>query len=264
MFERFYRGRADGAPRAEPRHRTRAVDRQVARRPPRRARSRSSREPGRGTDVPRAAPGRGPGRETSPSLDAIRGRRVLIVDDEREIAELIAGQLAPLEVEATIATSGDAGAAELRASRYDAVTLDILMPGHGRVRGAARRSAPTRSCAPTPIVFVSVFSGRQELAGEWVVSQADRRRRAARRARRRGRAPAAPACWSSAARSCRRCSSRRSTSSGSSTSGRRPARPRRGLRRAPLRGRARRRRDPQPAGRRCRRSTCAGGACGGR
>ena len=38
----------------------------------------------------------------------------------------------------------------------------------------------------TPIVFVSVFAGRSELAGEWVVSQADRRRRAARRARRGG------------------------------------------------------------------------------
>ena len=32
------------------------------------------------------------------SLEAIRGRRVLVVDDEPEIAELIAGQLAPLDV----------------------------------------------------------------------------------------------------------------------------------------------------------------------
>ena len=41
----------------------------------------------------------------------IRGRRVLIVDDEPEIAALIAGQLAPLDVRATIATNGEAALA---------------------------------------------------------------------------------------------------------------------------------------------------------
>src|SRR5205807_9377528 len=61
--------------------------------------------------------------------DAVRGRSVLVVDDEREIAELIAGQLAPLDVESTIVTSGQEALDRLRAQHYDAVTLDILMPG---------------------------------------------------------------------------------------------------------------------------------------
>ena len=72
------------------------------------ARSKCESEPGQGTTfhvfIPAAVTG-----QTSESLEVIRGRKVLIVDDEREIAELIRGQLAPLEVSATIATSGDAG-----------------------------------------------------------------------------------------------------------------------------------------------------------
>jgi CheY-like chemotaxis protein len=100
----------------------------------------------------------------------VRGRRVLVVDDEREIAELIAGQLAPLEVQARIATTGDEALALLRAEHYDAITLDILMPGLDGFE-VLRQIRADRDLRATPIVFVSVFSGRQELAGEWVVAK---------------------------------------------------------------------------------------------
>ena len=106
----------------------------------------------------------------SDALAAMRGRRVLIVDDEREIAELIAGQLAPLGVRTEIAASGPDAIRMLRAAEYDAVTLDVLMPGmDGFEVLRTIRSDP--SLGSVPIVFVSVFSGRRELAGEWVVSK---------------------------------------------------------------------------------------------
>ncbi len=95
---------------------------------------------------------------------------MLVVDDEREIAELIAGQLAPLEVQATIAASGEEALALLRAEHFDAVTLDILMPGMDGFE-VLRKIRADPELRATPIVFVSVFSGRQELAGEWVVSK---------------------------------------------------------------------------------------------
>ena len=129
-------------------------------------------EPGLGTTFRvRLGPSRPlPEPETVPSLEAIRGRRVLIVDDEREIAELIAGQLAPLGVEAEIATDGAEALKMLRRSRFDAVTLDVLMPGMGGLDVLARiRDDP--NLHGVPIVFVSVFAGRHELAGEWVVSK---------------------------------------------------------------------------------------------
>jgi signal transduction histidine kinase len=127
-------------------------------------------EPGRGTTFRVLLPAAVPGAESSLSLEAIRGRRVLIVDDERQIAELIAGQLAPLDVRATIATTGEEALAKLREQHYDAITLDILMP---RMNGfeVLKQIRADPDLRMTPIVFVSVFSGRQELAGEWVVTK---------------------------------------------------------------------------------------------
>jgi signal transduction histidine kinase/CheY-like chemotaxis protein len=127
-------------------------------------------EPGRGTTFRVLLPAAIPEAESGRSLDVVRGRRVLVVDDEREIAGLIAGQLAPLEVQTTIASSGEEALERLRAEHFDAVTLDILMPGMDgfEVLRQIRADLELRS---TPIVFVSVFSGREELAGEWVVSK---------------------------------------------------------------------------------------------
>ncbi len=104
------------------------------------------------------------------SLDVIQGRRVLIVDDELEVAELIADQLAPLDIECSVATSGDEAVQRLRDERFDAVTLDILMPDVDGF-GVLRRIRSTPELQSIPIVFVSVFSSRRELAGEWVVNK---------------------------------------------------------------------------------------------
>jgi CheY-like chemotaxis protein len=100
----------------------------------------------------------------------MRGRSVLVVDDEREIAELIADQLAPLEVSTRIAASGEEALERLRSEHYDAVTLDILMPGLDGF-GVLRAIRADPELRDIPIVFVSVFSGRRELAGEWIVSK---------------------------------------------------------------------------------------------
>lgn len=127
-------------------------------------------EPGKGSTFRVLLPAAVPGPDLARSLEAISGRRVLVVDDEREIAELIAGQLAPLGVHAEIALSGPEALTMLRRSYFDAVTLDVLMPGmDGFDVLRAIRSDP--ELGATPIVFVSVFSGGRELAGEWVVSK---------------------------------------------------------------------------------------------
>jgi CheY-like chemotaxis protein len=127
-------------------------------------------EPGLGSTFRVLLPAAVPGPDFARSLEAISGRRVLIVDDEREIAELIAGQLAPLGVRTAIALGGEEALAMLRESYFDAITLDVLMPGMDGfdVLAAIRADPELRA---TPVVFVSVFSGRRELAGEWVVSK---------------------------------------------------------------------------------------------
>jgi CheY-like chemotaxis protein/anti-sigma regulatory factor (Ser/Thr protein kinase) len=126
--------------------------------------------PGRGSTFRVRLPAAVTGIEIAASLDAIRGRKVLVVDDEPEIAELIAGQLAPLDVRVTIAHGGEEAIELLRLDSFDAVTLDILMPGMDGFE-VLQQIRETPALRHTPIVFVSVFSGQQELAGEWAVTK---------------------------------------------------------------------------------------------
>ncbi|HYB29837.1 MAG TPA: ATP-binding protein [Solirubrobacteraceae bacterium] len=126
--------------------------------------------PGHGTVFRVRLPAAVIGFDSPGALESIRGRNVLVVDDEREIAELIASQLAAIDVHATVALSGEEALERLRSDHYDAVTLDILMPGMDGFE-VLRQIRSDGELATTPIVFVSVFSGRQELAGEWVVTK---------------------------------------------------------------------------------------------
>jgi CheY-like chemotaxis protein len=93
---------------------------------------------------------------------------VLVVDDEPEIADLIARRLEPYRVETVVAQSGADALERLRSETFDAITLDILMPGMSgfEVLRTLRADPQLRGI---PVVVVSVFSGREALAGEWVV-----------------------------------------------------------------------------------------------
>ncbi len=167
VFERFYRG-GNGAAKAPGTGLGLAIVKSLV--DMHDGRIEVETQPGQGTTFRVLIPAALPGPESARSLEAIRGRRVLVVDDEREIADLIAGQLAPLEVSTTIVKGGAEALALLRSEHFDAITLDILMPGMDGfdVLRVLREDPELRN---TPIVFVSVFSGRRELAGEWVVSK---------------------------------------------------------------------------------------------
>ena len=72
---------------------------------------------------------------------------------------------------------------------FDGVTLDVRMP-HLDGLDVLREIRSDPKLRPTPIVFVSVFSSRSELTGEWVVSKpidADELRRVVGAAVRAGR-----------------------------------------------------------------------------
>lgn len=55
--------------------------------------------------------------------------RLLIVDDDRRLAELIRDYLAPMGYEVELRHNGPDGLAEALASSYEAVILDVMMPG---------------------------------------------------------------------------------------------------------------------------------------
>jgi signal transduction histidine kinase/DNA-binding response OmpR family regulator len=101
---------------------------------------------------------------------AIRGRRVLVVEDEPEVATLIAEQLRPYEVDVVVVHDGDAAISMLHRQEFDAVTLDILLGGMDgfEVLRAIRDDPDLRH---TPVIVVSVMAGQDTLSAEWSVTK---------------------------------------------------------------------------------------------
>jgi signal transduction histidine kinase/CheY-like chemotaxis protein/HAMP domain-containing protein len=124
-------------------------------------------ELGRGSRFTVRLPAEAPGAIHRPEpRAAIRGRRVLVVDDEPESADVIAGHLRAFGAETVTVNSGDEALRRLRDDQFDALTLDVIMPernGFDVLR--ALRSDP--GLRRTPVVVVSVFSGNEALFGEW-------------------------------------------------------------------------------------------------
>jgi signal transduction histidine kinase/DNA-binding response OmpR family regulator len=101
---------------------------------------------------------------------ALAGRRVLVVDDDDHSTGVIVDRLERLGVEAVAANGGAEAMARLRSERFDAMTLDVLMPGMTgfEVLRTVRADPRLRGL---PVVVVSVFSAREALSGEWVVDK---------------------------------------------------------------------------------------------
>jgi DNA-binding response OmpR family regulator len=55
--------------------------------------------------------------------------RVLLIDDDHRLAELLVEYLAPQGVTLVHAPGGQAGLAQLQAGAFDAILLDVMMPG---------------------------------------------------------------------------------------------------------------------------------------
>jgi signal transduction histidine kinase/DNA-binding NarL/FixJ family response regulator len=125
-------------------------------------------EPGRGSEFHVMLPAAGA--EPGDSVALMRGRRVLIVDDERRIGDLIARELAPLDVETTVVQSGRAALSALDEDRYDVVTLDLRMPEMDGL-AVVREIRADPELQTTPIVFVCGAADRAQLAGEWVAAK---------------------------------------------------------------------------------------------
>ena len=67
--------------------------------------------------------------------------RVLVVEDERALADAIARGLRREGMAVDVAYDGDTGHEKSTITRYDVVVLDRDLPGHVRATGCARRSS---------------------------------------------------------------------------------------------------------------------------
>jgi signal transduction histidine kinase/CheY-like chemotaxis protein/HAMP domain-containing protein len=127
-------------------------------------------EIGRGTTITVRLPRAPAATDLSEPREAIKGKRVLVVDDEPEVGRLIAEQLRPFEVETIVVQSADEALERLRRQHFDAVTLDIFLGDHDGfdVLHTLREDTELRRI---PVIVVSVLAGQEALAGEWSVAK---------------------------------------------------------------------------------------------
>ncbi|MDI3438220.1 response regulator transcription factor [Erwinia sp. V90_4] len=83
------------------------------------------------------------------------GKRILIVEDDGDIADLLALHLRDEGYEITHAADGDRGAALLEKGGWDALILDLMLPGVDGLEICRRARNMTRY---TPIVIISARS----------------------------------------------------------------------------------------------------------
>ncbi|HMI20397.1 MAG TPA: PAS domain S-box protein [Sphingomonas sp.] len=89
-----------------------------------------------------------------PSND-IRGRRILVVDDDPPVREITATMLRTMGVEVVEAGSGGAALEILGCGDFDLVVVDFAMPG---MNGAELAAATAKKWPDLPILFVTGFA----------------------------------------------------------------------------------------------------------
>jgi DNA-binding response OmpR family regulator len=90
--------------------------------------------------------------------------RVLVVDDDPVIADLVAFRLTRLGLDVSIETDGQAGLAAARALRPDLVVLDWMMPRmNGLEMCAALRADPDQALARTPVLLLTAKAQEPDL-----------------------------------------------------------------------------------------------------
>ena len=72
--------------------------------------------------------------------------RVLLIDDDARLAELLVGYLEPQGVALVHAGGGQAGLGQLAAGGFDAVLLDVMMPASTGSRCCASSARPAIAC----------------------------------------------------------------------------------------------------------------------
>jgi DNA-binding response OmpR family regulator len=90
--------------------------------------------------------------------------RVLVVDDDPVIADLVAFRLTRLGLDVSVETDGQAGLAAARELRPDLVVLDWMMPRmNGLEMCAALRAEPDEELARTPVLLLTAKAQEPDL-----------------------------------------------------------------------------------------------------
>jgi two-component system response regulator HydG len=83
-----------------------------------------------------------------------RGPRILVVDDEKEMAEMLGDGLADLGYRVTVSSSGEEAVLRLRGEPFDALLTDLRMPG---TDGLALLAEARRASPGLPVIVMTAY-----------------------------------------------------------------------------------------------------------
>ena len=84
-------------------------------------------------------------------------KRVLVIEDSRDIAELLSLHLEDLGCEVTLADDGLLGYEEARSGRYDLIILDLMLPGMDGIEICRRLRAKIEHDPADPRFLLTVW-----------------------------------------------------------------------------------------------------------
>jgi DNA-binding response OmpR family regulator len=85
--------------------------------------------------------------------------RVLVVEDERKLANVVASALSTEQYEVTTASDGEEGLTRATTEAFDAVVLDIMLPGRN---GLEILQALRQRRIPTPVLILTARDGVED------------------------------------------------------------------------------------------------------
>src|SRR6187551_1578955 len=100
-----------------------------------------------------------PGWWAGRTLGAMSNRKVLVVEDERAIADAIAARLRAEEFDVTLAANGPDAVARAAVWRPDLVVLDVMLPGFDGLEVCRRIQAER----PVPVIMLTARDDENDL-----------------------------------------------------------------------------------------------------
>ena len=91
-----------------------------------------------------------------------KGKRILVIDDERSIVIYLTTVLEDHGYEVVSALDAEEGAAAARASRPDLVCMDIMMPKQSGI-GLYQDFKKDKNMSSVPVIFISAFNHIRDL-----------------------------------------------------------------------------------------------------
>jgi DNA-binding response OmpR family regulator len=90
-----------------------------------------------------------------PGRAAIRLKKILIVDDDASIREVLATQLSRLHYETVTAADGEEAVKVFPSAKPDLVLMDLMMPKMDGLEACQKMRALEKKDARTPILFLT-------------------------------------------------------------------------------------------------------------